>query len=218
MNEFEDGLLKPGLEKYAHNHTTPELPLLSRLARATHVRTHQPQMLSGHLQGTFLHMISRMLRPVSILEIGTFTGYSAICLAQGLQEGGLLTTLDCNPEMEDFAMPYFEEAGLARKIKMFIGDATDLISTLPGTFDLVFIDADKDNYIKYFDLVLPKVTSGGYILADNTLWYGRVVQHNATTDRETAGIVNFNKHVQAHPDVENVLLPVRDGIMLIRKI
>jgi predicted O-methyltransferase YrrM len=217
MNEFDESLLKPGLEKYAVNHTTAELPVLAKLSRATHLRTHQPQMLSGHLQGTFLQMISHMVRPQSILEIGTFTGYSAICLAQGLQPGGKLYTIDINPEMEDFAMPYFEEAALKDKIVMLTGNASELIENLPGPFDLVFIDADKENYITYFDLAFPKVKPGGYILADNTLWYGRVLAVNAETDRETAGIVKFNNYVQQHKGVENMLLPLRDGITIARK-
>jgi len=217
MNEFDESLLKPGLEKYAVNHTTAELPVLAKLSRATHLRTHQPQMLSGHLQGTFLQMISRMIQPKAILEIGTFTGYSAICLAQGLQPGGKLYTIDINPEMEDFATPYFEEAGLKDKIEMFIGNASEIIENLQGPFDLVFIDADKESYITYFDLAFAKVKPGGYILADNTLWYGRVIDTNAETDRETVGIVNFNKYVLQHKGVENMLLPLRDGITIARK-
>ncbi len=217
MNEFDEGIMIPGIEKYANDHTSDELPVLARLSRATHLRTHQPQMLSGHLQGAFLQMISYMIKPSAVLEIGTFTGYSAICLAQGLQPGGKLITLDCNPEMEDFASPYFKESGLEDKITMLIGDATGIIEKLQGPFDLVFIDADKDNYINYFELVFPKVAPGGYILADNTLWYGRVIAPVAEADRETAGIINFNKHVSQHKGIEHVLLPVRDGIMIVRK-
>jgi len=217
MNEFDEGLLKPGIEKYALDHTTNELPVLAKLSRATHLRTHMPQMLSGHLQGVFLQMLSKMIKPVAILEIGTFTGYSAICLAQGLNPEGKLITIDCNPEMEDFAVPFFKEAGLGDKIVMHTGNASEVIESLDGPFDLVFIDADKESYINYFDQVLPKVAPGGYILADNTLWYGRVLEPNAETDRETAGIVSFNKYIHQLPGVENVLLPVRDGIMMIRK-
>jgi caffeoyl-CoA O-methyltransferase len=217
MTEFEDGFLKPGIEKYVHKHTSAEMPVLAKLSRATHLRTHQPQMLSGHMQGVLLQMISHMINPDSILEIGTFTGYSAICLAQGMLPEGKLYTIDCNPEMKDFAAPYFKEAGLEDKITMLIGDATEIIEELPGPFDLVFIDADKENYLNYFKMVFPKVKAGGYILADNTLWYGRVIQPGAESDRETAGIVRFNKFVQEFEGVENVLLPVRDGIMLIRK-
>ena len=217
MNDSDQGIMKPGIEKYATNHTSAELPVLAKLSRATHLRTHQPQMLSGHLQGAFLQMLSHMIRPLSILEIGSFTGYSAICLAQGLQAGGKLITIDCNPEMEDFTRPYFEEAGLTDKISMLIGDATGIIRNLEGPFDLVFIDADKENYVSYFEMVFPKVTPGGYIMADNTLWYGRVLQPDAETDRETAGIVQFNKHVKHHKGVDHILLPIRDGIMIVRK-
>ncbi len=217
MSEFNDGFLKPGIEKYAINHTSIEMPVLAKLSRATHLRTHVPQMLSGHLQGAFLQMISKMIGPKRILEIGTFTGYSAICLAQGLQPKGKLITLDCNPEMEDFALPYFEEAGLKDKIEMIVGDATGIIETLEGPFDLVFIDADKENYLEYFKLVFPKVVSGGYILADNTLWYGTVLKPNAENDRETAGIVRFNNFIQQFEGVENILLPLRDGITIARK-
>lgn len=217
MNECDKGIMKPGIEKYATDHTSAELPVLARLFRATHLRSHQPQMLSGHLQGAFLQMISHMIKPATILEIGTFTGYSAICLAQGLKDGGKLFTIDCNPEMEDFAKPYFEEAGLNDKIEMLIGDANEIIENLQGPFDLVFIDADKDNYEKYFKMVFPKVSPGGYIMADNTLWYGRVIEPGAESDRETAGIVRFNDYVQKHEGVENLLLPIRDGIMIVRK-
>lgn len=217
MNEFDQGIMKPGIEKYATDHSSAELPVLARLSRATHLRTHQPQMLSGHLQGTFLQMLSHMIKPAAILEIGTFTGYSAICLAQGLKAGGKLITIDCNPEMEDFTRPYFEEAGLNDKIRMIIGDATEIIESLQGPFDLVFIDADKENYLNYFKMVFPKVSPGGYIMADNTLWYGRVIQPGAESDRETYGIVRFNKYVQQYEGVDNVLLPVRDGITIVRK-
>ncbi len=217
MTGYDDGLLKPGIEAYAHDHTSAELPVLAKLTRATHIRTHMPQMLSGHLQGAFLQMISHMVQPSSILEIGTFTGYSAICLAQGLKKGGLLTTIECNPEMEDFAKPYFDEAGLTGKINMITGDASKIVEELDGPFDLVFIDADKENYLAYFEMVFPKVQPGGYILVDNTLWYGRVIEPGSVNDRETAGIIQFNKYIQQHTGVDNVLLPVRDGIMIVRK-
>jgi predicted O-methyltransferase YrrM len=217
MNQFDQGILLPGIEKYASDHTSTELPVLAKLSRATHLRTHQPQMLSGHLQGAFLQFISQMIKPAAILEIGTFTGYSAICLAQGLLSGGKLITIDCNPEMEDFTKPYFEEAGLNDKINMIIGDATAIIENLKGPFDLVFIDADKENYVNYFKMVFPKVRPGGYILADNALWYGRVIVSGAESDRETVGIVSFNSYVQQHEGVENILLPIRDGIMIMRK-
>jgi caffeoyl-CoA O-methyltransferase len=205
------------IEAYAGSHTSAEPEILSRLSRATHLRTHMPQMLSGHLQGTLLRMICQMLSPSMVLEIGTFTGYSAICLASGLPGDGVLHTLEINPEMKEFALQYFIEAGLESKIVMHIGHALEILPGLPGPFDLVFIDADKDNYIAYFDMALEKTRSGGWIIADNTLWYGRVLQTIAPNDKETAGIVAFNDYVQAHPGVENLLLPVRDGLMIMRK-
>jgi len=217
MKDPDESLLMPYIEKYVSDHTSPELPVLAKLSRATHLRTHMPQMLSGHLQGIFLQMISYMMKPITVLEIGTFTGYSAICLAQGLQKDGKLITIERNPEMEDFTAPFFKEAGLENKIQLLIGDAIEIVPTLSGTLDLVFIDADKENYTRYFDLVYPKVIPGGYILADNALWYGRVVQPGAESDRETAGIMQFNRYVQQHTGVQNILLPIRDGIMLMRK-
>lgn len=217
MSEFDESLLKPGIEKYAHDHTSDELPVLAKLSRATHLRTHMPQMMSGRMQGTFLQMISHMIKPSLILEIGTFTGYSAICLAQGLLPQGKLYTIDCNPEMADFANPFFEEAGLKDRICMITGNADESINELPGPFDLVFIDADKENYLSYFNMVFPKVSPGGYIMADNTLWYGRVIQPGSESDRETAGIVRFNQYIQTLETVENMLIPLRDGIMIIRK-
>jgi predicted O-methyltransferase YrrM len=207
----------PALEKYAEAHTSPESELLNKLNRETHLRQRMPNMLSGHLQGQFLRMISMMIKPERILEIGTFTGYSAICLAAGLKQGGQLHTIDNNPELEEFALHYFREAGLKQTIKMHIGEAIDIIPGIAGPFDLVFIDADKENYILYFDLLLPSVSSGGWIIADNALWYGKVIGPEALADRETAGIVAFNNYILNHPQVENVLIPIRDGLMIIQK-
>lgn len=211
-------LVSPLIEAYAENHSSPEPEILARLSRETHLRTHSPQMLSGHLQGAFLQMISLMLKPSQILEIGTFTGYSAICLADGLQEDGVLHTIDVNPEMIDFAGKYFAEAGFNDRIIMHTGDAVAIIPSLPGPFDLVFIDADKENYIRYFDLVLEKMNPGGWIIADNTLWYGKVLEPNKSEDHETAGIIAFNTYIHNHPAVENLLLPIRDGLMMMRKL
>jgi caffeoyl-CoA O-methyltransferase len=208
----------PGLEIYAEAHTSPESQLLSRLNRETHIKMRMPNMLSGHLQGAFLRMISHLMKPTRILEIGTFTGYSAICLAEGLQPGGILHTIDNNPEMEDFAIRYIQEAGLGKCITVHIGQALDLIPAIEGPFDIVFIDADKDNYINYYNLVIEKVSRGGLIIADNALWYGKVLDPNALTDKETAGIVAFNGFVQNDIRVENILLPLRDGLMMMRKL
>ena len=207
----------PALEKYAEAHSTPESDILNRLNRETHLKLRMPNMLSGHLQGQFLRMISMMIKPAKILEVGTFTGYSAICLAAGLKKDGILHTIDNNPELEDFALKYFHEAGLAQSVQIHIGEAAGIIPGIAGPFDLVFIDADKENYILYFDLLLPNVPSGGWIIADNALWYGKVVDPEALNDSETAGIVAFNNYIQNHPAVENVLIPIRDGLMVMRK-
>jgi predicted O-methyltransferase YrrM len=175
-------------------------------------------MLSGHLQGRFLAMISHLVRPKYILEIGTYTGYSALCLAEGMDTNGKLITIDVNPELEDLVNHYIESAGYKNKIQMIIGDAYQIIRTLPQSFDLVFIDADKSSYAKYFDLVIDKLNPGGVILADNVLWSGKVIDNQSLEkDKDTQLIDAFNKKVQLDPRVETVLLPIRDGITLIRK-
>ncbi len=173
-------------------------------------------MLSGHLQGRLLAAISHMIRPRRILEIGTYTGYSAICLAEGMASDGILITIDINEELEKSVRKNFADAGLSDKIDYRVGDALKIISSIQETFDLVFIDADKENYIRYFDLVIDKVGVGGFIMADNVLWSGKVLE--AKVDKETRAIVDFNKKVQDDTRVENVLLPLRDGIFIIRKV
>ncbi len=205
------------ITKYIENHTTAEDPILSELSRETHLKALYPQMLSGHLQGRFLEFISRMLQPEHILEIGTFTGYSAICLAKGLKKSGKLITIEKNDELSGFPVKYFKKAGISEQVELIIGDALDILPTLEPTFDLVFIDAEKKDYSNYYDLVFEKVKPGGYILADNVLWYGRVVENPDTFDKETQGIVAFNKLIAEDSRVENMILPLRDGIMLIRK-
>lgn len=217
MFNLNDPILSPEIEAYAGLHTSPPSGILAKLDRDTHLRTHMPQMLSGHLQGTFLRMLSRMIRPVKILDIGTFTGYSAICLAEGLGNGGWLDTIELNPEMAEFAAAYFKESGLDKSIIQHCGNALDILPGLEGPYDLVFIDADKEIYQACFDLIFPKTRQGGWILADNTLWYGRVVLPDAGGDRETAAICGFNDYIQSHPGVENLLLPLRDGIMIMQK-
>lgn len=207
----------PDLERYSEAHTTPEPEFLHKLNRETHLKIRMPNMLSGHLQGQFLRMLSMMIKPERILEIGTFTGYSAICLTAGMKKGGQLHTIDNNPELEDMALHYFREAGLEESIMMHIGEAADIIPGIAGPFDLVFIDADKENYIRYFDMILPEVSTGGWIIADNALWYGKVIDPKELADPETAGIVAFNDYIQNSPDVENVLAPIRDGLMIMRK-
>jgi len=218
MDSYDSGLLSPLIEEYSLAHTSPESELLTRLRRETHLRTHMPQMLCDHLQGTFLRMISRMLCPKKVLEIGTFTGYSAICLAEGLVKDGTLDTIEINPELKDFASRYFQEAGIQNNIIQHTGDALDILPFLEGPYDLVFIDADKEHYCRYVDLAISRVSPGGWILADNALWYGRVIEENYSTDKETEGTKTFNDYVQLHPLIENLLLPVRDGLMVMQKI
>jgi len=204
------------LSDYSAAHTTPETILLKKINRDTHANVLKPRMLSGHLQGRLLSMISHMIRPASILEIGTYTGYSAICLCEGLQAGGKLITIDRNEELEDKLRSYFREAGVEKSIELRIGNALTILPTLDMKFDLVFIDADKENNSNYFDLVIDKVPAGGYILADNVLWSGKVIDEQP--DKDTRAVVDFNDKVHNDPRVENVLLPVRDGIMIMRKL
>ena len=204
------------LLRYSEEHTTFESELLKKINRDTHTEIPKPRMLSGHLQGRLLAMISRMIKPSAILEIGTYTGYSAICLAEGLSANGRLITLDINEELEGRVRNYFAQAGLEKIIDYQVGNALHIIPTLKATFDLVFIDADKENYSNYFDLIIDKVAIGGFILADNVLWSGKVL--DAKPDKETRAILEFNRKIQSDGRVENILFPVRDGVMLIRKV
>ncbi len=210
-------MIKKEIEQYIEEHTTNENEVLYKLNRATHLKTFYPNMLSGHVQGKFLEMISYMIRPQFILEIGTFTGYSAICLAKGLAPGGKLITLESNEEMENFALEYIGMSGMEDRIELMMGDALEIIPGLKEQFDLVFIDADKEQYTGYYELVLPKVRDGGFILADNVIWGGKAV-YDKNPDKETKGIRRFNEHVKNDPRVEQVMLSVRDGLMLIRKL
>jgi caffeoyl-CoA O-methyltransferase len=205
----------PEISVYAEQHSKGESQLLYELNRETHLKTEQPQMLSGHLQGRIQSIISHMIKPRRILEIGTFTGYSALCFAEGLADDGLLFTIDVNEEFKAIAERYFNRSEYATKICSVTGNALDLIPTLNETFDLVFIDADKENYSAYYDLVFDKVRKGGYILADNVLWSGKVI--DGSKDTETQAIKAFNNKVQKDERAENVLFPVRDGVMMIRK-
>jgi caffeoyl-CoA O-methyltransferase len=209
-------LISQKITDYAGAHTTPETDVLAELNRETYSKVLMPQMLSGHLQGRILSMISCMLRPARILEIGTYTGYSAICLSEGLAENGLLHTIDINEELVPLAKKYFAKAGCGEKIILHTGDALKIIPGMNDIFDLVFIDADKKNYSGYFDLVIKKVRRGGVILADNVLWSGKVLDEDAEMDSDTRAIVEFNKKVQADKRVGNLLLPVRDGLMVMR--
>jgi len=202
--------------RYAELHTTPESELLRKINRDTHAEVLRPRMLSGHLQGRILSMISGMIRPANILEIGTYTGYSALCMCEGLKPGGKLITIDINEELEVRVRKYFDESGHGDKIDFRIGNALEIIPRLGVKFDLVFIDADKENYSRYFDLVFNSVTLGGFILADNVLWSGKVL--DTKPDKDTRSIQEFNDKVNEDPRVENILLPVRDGILMMRKI
>lgn len=205
------------LDKYILEHSTPEDPVLYELDRETNISILRPRMLSGHIQGMLLTMLSQMIRPKRILEIGTFTGYSAICLAKGLVEDGKLHTIEVNDELEWIATKYIEKAGMQPKIEQHIGDACEIIPTLDETFDFIFLDGNKREYSRYYDLVFDKVRPGGYLLADNILWDGKVVEEVDPRDEQTIGILAFNDKVKNDPRVTQVILPLRDGLMLIRK-
>jgi len=207
------------VNNYIKNHTT-ELPdYLQELERETHLKLIAPQMISGRVQGRFLKLFSELCRPNNILEIGTYSGYSAICMAYGLQEKGKLITIDINEELERIQSKYFEKSGLADKIESVFGNALDLIPKYEDDhFDLVFMDADKSNYCNYYNLVLPKMKKGAFLLADNVLWDGKVFEEVAENDKDTKAIIEFNTLVQNDDRVENVLLFMRDGMMLVRKV
>jgi caffeoyl-CoA O-methyltransferase len=208
--------LDKAIIEYCESVSTDESVLLKKISRDTHANVLMPRMLSGHLQGRLLSMISKMCKPAAILEIGTYTGYSALCLAEGLAENGKLITIDINEELEDRVRNYFKESGYHDHIDYRIGNAHKIIPQLDMAFELVFIDADKESYSTYFDLVIDKVPSGGYILADNVLWSGKVL--DPKPDKDTRAIVAFNQKIQNERRVENWLMPVRDGIMVMRKV
>jgi predicted O-methyltransferase YrrM len=208
--------LDPKLDKYVCDHTEAESPALESLNRKTHLKVLQPRMLSGHFQGRVLSMLMHMIQPDRILEIGTYTGYSALCMAEGLKDGGKLITVEANEELEAIIQESISSAGMAHKITSIIGDATLEIPKLNETFDVVFIDADKKNYINYYNLVFPKVKIGGYIIADNVLWSGKVIEEKS--DKETDVIKAYNDLIHSDPRVAEVLLPIRDGLMIARKL
>ncbi len=212
--EFPD----PDINQYAEDHTTPESDVLSDLNRETHLKVLQPRMLSGHLQGRVLSLISKLLRPKHILEIGTYTGYSAICLAEGLAPDGRIDTIDHNEELRPMVEKYLKRSGLTERVKLHYGEALDVLPKLTGSYDLVFIDADKTNYARYYDAVIDRLNSGGLIVADNVLWSGKVLDRKAIKDdADTAALAAFNEKILADDRVENVLLPIRDGLMVARK-
>jgi len=205
-----------GLADYANAHSTVASSLLQRIERETHLEVLQPRMLSGPFQGRLLSLISKLVQPERILEIGTYTGYSALCLAEGLTKEGKLITLDVNEELQKRVQGYFNASDYSEHIDYRIGDALDLIPALNETWDLVFIDADKKNYVNYYDLVVDRVRFGGLILADNVLWSGKVIDEKAQ-DKETVLLRQYNERINRDERVENILLPIRDGIMVARK-
>jgi caffeoyl-CoA O-methyltransferase len=204
------------LEQYITEHSTPEDQILEDLYRQTHIRFVNPNMVSGHLQGKFLEMISKMISPENILEIGTYTGYSAICLSKGLKPGGTLITIELNDELTDFSRSYFAEAGVSSSITQLTGNALELIPAIEIMFDLVYIDGDKREYIDYYKVVIDKVKPGGFIIADNVLWGGKVLEKE-TTDQQARGVIDFNEMIRNEKNIEEVIIPLRDGLMLIRK-
>jgi len=204
------------IDNYVVNHTQDEPQLLQELNRETWQKVMVPRMLSGHFQGRVLAMISKLVNPKNILEIGTYTGYSALCLAEGLQKNGTLHTIDKNEELYDFQKKYFDKSPYKNQIKQYVGHALDIISTIDEKFDLVFIDADKSNYSNYFHAIINKMNSGGVILSDNVLWSGKVVEEIQTKDKDTPALIEYNKLLKNDARVETVLLPIRDGLTISR--
>ena len=209
--------VNPLTEKYIIDHTSEEDPVLAELNRRTHLNTVHPQMLAGKTQGRFLEMISRMIVPENILEIGTFTGYSAICLAKGLKKNGHLYTIEINDELITFATGFFKKSGMADRIIQLSGDARNIIPSLDIVFDLVFIDAEKSEYPEYYKLVFEKIRHGGWIIADNVLWGEKILEDSAQGDTSTRGILDFNDLVYKDNRVDNLILSIRDGVALIYK-
>ena len=204
------------LETYIENHSQNEPELLAKLNRETHQKILQPRMLSGHFQGRVLSMLSKLIRPMHILEIGTYTGYATLCLCEGLQQNGSIDTIDINEELEFIQKKYFDLSVWKNQIQQHIGDAIEIIPTLEKKYDLVFIDADKENYLNYFDLIVPKMNAGGIILSDNVLWSGKVLETPDPRDLSTNILLEYNKKINQDPRVETVLLPIRDGLTVSR--
>ena len=209
--------LPPEIEDYVLRYTEKEPELLNELNRETWEKVLIPRMLSGHLQGRVLSMLSQMIQPKNILEIGTYTGYSAICLAEGIQTNGTLHTIDINEELKPIVDRYIKKSGLENTIINHIGKAIDVIPTLSEKFDIVFIDADKTNYSNYYDLVFEKVNKGGYIIADNVLWSGKIIDTKETLDEDTLALIAYSEKIQNDERVQNVLFPIRDGLMIAKK-
>jgi caffeoyl-CoA O-methyltransferase len=214
MELFDEDLIR-----YIEAHSESESPLLAKINRETHLQVLKARMLSGHLQGRVLSMFSHMIKPVNILEIGTFTGYSALCLAEGMKPEGKLITIDKNEELKERVMHYFSESAYSNQLALHIGNALEIIPSLDVSFDIVFIDADKENYLAYYDMVFDKVNKGGYIIADNVLWYGKVIEkYRNKLDKDTEALMAFNQKVHEDARVQHVLFPVRDGLMVARKL
>lgn len=214
---FTFGICIMNLEEYISNHSDVEPEYLAKVNRATHLQMINPRMLSGHFQGRVMSMFCHMVQPMNVLEIGTFTGYSALCMAEGMPNEGVLHTIDCDDELENIILKNFAGSEYGHKIKLHIGDALTEIEKLNETFDLVFIDADKHQYMAYYEAVLPKLRIGGFILVDNTLWDGKVLKKVDPCDKQTYAISQFNDFIATDQRVEKVLLPVRDGLTVIRK-
>lgn len=208
--------LPENIDQYAIDHTQDEPELLQQLTRETWQKVLAPRMSSGHYQGRVLSMISKLIQPKSILEIGTFTGYATLCLAEGMQANATLDTIDVNEELYDMQRSYFDASGYGTQIKQHTGNALDIIPKLSKTFDLVFIDADKANYPTYLELLIPKLKSGAVILSDNVLWSGKVVEKVNTKDTDTKALLHYNKILKQHPKLQTVLLPIRDGLTISR--
>ncbi|MCU0461029.1 MAG: O-methyltransferase [Bacteroidales bacterium] len=205
------------IEKYLHDYSSPEDPLLNDLYRQTHLKFINPNMSTGHLQGKLLEFLSVMIQPSSILEIGTYTGYSAICLARGLKPGGKLFTVEINDELREFSNSFFKKAGFEKSITQITGRAQDVVPGIDHMFDLVYIDGDKREYTEYYNIVICKTNPGGFIIADNILWGEKVLEKNSK-DPQTRGIIEFNEMIREQKNIEKVILPLRDGLMLIRKV
>lgn len=206
------------IEAYAESFTREEGEILAELNRETYAKVMTPRMLSGHLQGQVLRMFSQMIRPKNILEIGTYTGYSALCMVDGLEEGGKLVTIDVNEELQDIIKRYVDKAGKQDAIDFRVGNALEIIPSLDVKFDLVFVDADKENYSNYFDLVFDKLNPGGYIIADNVLWSGKVLEDDSKLDKDTIALKDYAKKIKSDSRVENVMMPIRDGLLIARKL
>jgi caffeoyl-CoA O-methyltransferase len=205
------------IDEYITFHSDEEPDYLKKINRATHTRMINPRMISGHIQGRVLSMLCKMIQAKTVLELGTFTGYSALCMAEALPDNGILHTIECDDELEDFIRENFNSVEHGKKIKLHIGDALSIIDTLNVTFDLVFIDADKREYSAYFNAILPKLKQGGFILADNTLWDGKVLKKPLDNDKQTIEMIRFNQMIAQDTRVEKVILPLRDGLTIIRK-